>query len=178
VLAENGNISVKDLADKAFMSETTAARCKEAWDAVIAALIEVGEVARPGEGCGEEGDAETQGSEGATRRSRPNAVRRAERHRCRHRGRGGILIRLSSKDMPPVGRSGAFLWGLRTGLLPCLAGPPEGCSLAPSKPNGYRLTRLLWHQMASLPGQGHLCVEPELEAHGLSEPRRLWRNVG
>jgi hypothetical protein len=47
VLAENGNISVKDLADKAFMSETTAARCKEAWDAVIAALIEVGRLPDP-----------------------------------------------------------------------------------------------------------------------------------
>jgi hypothetical protein len=29
------------------MSETTAARCKEAWDAVIAALIEVGRLPDP-----------------------------------------------------------------------------------------------------------------------------------
>jgi hypothetical protein len=47
VLAKNDKISVKELADKAFMSETTAARCKEAWDACIAALIEVGRLPDP-----------------------------------------------------------------------------------------------------------------------------------
>jgi hypothetical protein len=47
VLAKNDKIDVKTLADRAFMSETTAARCKEAWDAVIAALIEVGRLPDP-----------------------------------------------------------------------------------------------------------------------------------
>ncbi len=42
VLAQDDTIDVKTLADRAHMSQTTAARCKEAWDAVIAALIEVG----------------------------------------------------------------------------------------------------------------------------------------
>jgi hypothetical protein len=32
---------MKELADRAFMSETTAARCLEAWYACVAALIEV-----------------------------------------------------------------------------------------------------------------------------------------
>jgi hypothetical protein len=47
VLAKNDKIDVKTLADRAFMSETTAARCKEAWDAVMAALIEVGRLPDP-----------------------------------------------------------------------------------------------------------------------------------
>jgi hypothetical protein len=47
VLAKNDKIDVKTLADRAFMSQTTAARCKEAWDAVIAALIEVGRLPDP-----------------------------------------------------------------------------------------------------------------------------------
>jgi hypothetical protein len=47
VLAKNDTIDVATLADRAFMSETTAARCKEAWDAVIAALIEVGRLPDP-----------------------------------------------------------------------------------------------------------------------------------
>jgi NaMN:DMB phosphoribosyltransferase len=38
----NPNPDVKTLADRAFMSETTAARCLEAWRACVAALIEVG----------------------------------------------------------------------------------------------------------------------------------------
>jgi hypothetical protein len=41
VLAKNDKIDVKTLADRAFMSETTAARCLEAWRACVAALIEV-----------------------------------------------------------------------------------------------------------------------------------------
>ena len=47
VLARDDTIDVKILADRAHMSETTAARCKEAWDAVIAALIEVGRLPDP-----------------------------------------------------------------------------------------------------------------------------------
>ena len=47
VLAKNDNIDVKTLAGRAFMSETTAARCKEAWDASVAALIEVGRLPDP-----------------------------------------------------------------------------------------------------------------------------------
>src|ERR1700720_1400049 len=39
------------LADRAFMSETTAARCLEAWHAVIAALIEVGRLPDPTKGA-------------------------------------------------------------------------------------------------------------------------------
>ena len=41
VLAQDDTNDVKTLADRAHMSETTAARCLEAWRAVIAALIEV-----------------------------------------------------------------------------------------------------------------------------------------
>ena len=47
VLAKDDTIDVKPLADRGFMSETTAARCKEAWHAVIAALIEVGRLPDP-----------------------------------------------------------------------------------------------------------------------------------
>ena len=47
VLAKNDKISVKELADKAFMSETTAARCLEAWNACVVALIEVGRLPDP-----------------------------------------------------------------------------------------------------------------------------------
>jgi hypothetical protein len=47
VLSKDDTIDVKTLADRAFMSETTAARCKEAWDAVIVALIEVGRLPDP-----------------------------------------------------------------------------------------------------------------------------------
>jgi hypothetical protein len=47
VLAKDDTIDVKTLTDGAFMSETTAARCKEAWDAVIAALIEAGRLPDP-----------------------------------------------------------------------------------------------------------------------------------
>ena len=39
--------SMKTLADRAHMSEPTAARCKEAWNAVIAALIEIGRLPDP-----------------------------------------------------------------------------------------------------------------------------------
>jgi hypothetical protein len=42
VLAKDDRIGVKTLADRAFMSESTAARCVEAWQACVAALIEVG----------------------------------------------------------------------------------------------------------------------------------------
>jgi hypothetical protein len=41
VLAKDDTFDAKTLADRAFMSETTAARCKEAWDACVVALIEV-----------------------------------------------------------------------------------------------------------------------------------------
>ena len=47
VLARDDAIDVKTLADRAFMSETTAARCKEAWTACVAALIEVGRLPDP-----------------------------------------------------------------------------------------------------------------------------------
>ena len=47
VLAKDDTIDVKTLADRAFLSETTAARFKEGWDAVIAALIEVGRLPDP-----------------------------------------------------------------------------------------------------------------------------------
>jgi hypothetical protein len=47
VLAKNDKLSVKELADRAFMSETTAARCLEAWHACVAALIEVGRLPDP-----------------------------------------------------------------------------------------------------------------------------------
>jgi hypothetical protein len=38
---------MKELADRAFMSESTAARCLEAWRACVAALIEVGKLPDP-----------------------------------------------------------------------------------------------------------------------------------
>jgi hypothetical protein len=41
VLAKDDSIDVKTLADRAVMSETTAARCLEAWDVCVAALIKV-----------------------------------------------------------------------------------------------------------------------------------------
>jgi hypothetical protein len=47
VLAKDDAIDVKTLADRAFMSETTAARCLEAWRACVAALIEVGRLPDP-----------------------------------------------------------------------------------------------------------------------------------
>jgi hypothetical protein len=47
VLAKDDTIDVKTLADRAFMSETTAARCLEAWNACVAALIEVGRLPDP-----------------------------------------------------------------------------------------------------------------------------------
>ena len=47
VLAQDDTLDAKSLADRAYMSETTAGRCKEAWDAVIAALIEVGRLPDP-----------------------------------------------------------------------------------------------------------------------------------
>jgi AraC-like DNA-binding protein len=42
VLAKNDKISMKELADRAFMSESTAARCLEAGRACVAAFIEAG----------------------------------------------------------------------------------------------------------------------------------------
>jgi hypothetical protein len=47
VLAKNDKISMKEFADRAFMSETTAARCLEAWNACVTALIEVGRLPDP-----------------------------------------------------------------------------------------------------------------------------------
>jgi hypothetical protein len=47
VLAKDDRIEVKTLADRAFMSESTAARCVEAWQACVAALIEVGRLPDP-----------------------------------------------------------------------------------------------------------------------------------
>ena len=47
MLARDDTIDVKTLADRAFMSESTTARCLEAWRAVIAALIEVGRLSDP-----------------------------------------------------------------------------------------------------------------------------------
>ena len=48
VIAKMGDpIDVRELADNAFMSESTAARCLEAWHAVIAALIVVGRLTDP-----------------------------------------------------------------------------------------------------------------------------------
>jgi hypothetical protein len=38
---------MKELADRAVMSESTAARCLEAWRACVAALIEVGKLPDP-----------------------------------------------------------------------------------------------------------------------------------
>jgi hypothetical protein len=46
-LAKDDTIDVKTLADRAFMSESTAARCLEAWNACVAALIEVGRLPDP-----------------------------------------------------------------------------------------------------------------------------------
>jgi hypothetical protein len=47
VLARDDAIDVKTLADKAFLFETIAARCLEAWNACVAALIEVGRLPDP-----------------------------------------------------------------------------------------------------------------------------------
>ena len=47
VLAKNDKISMKELADRAFMSESTAARSLEAWRACVAALIEAGRLPDP-----------------------------------------------------------------------------------------------------------------------------------
>ena len=46
MLAKNDKISMK-LADRAFMSESTAARCLEAWRVCVAELIEVGRLLDP-----------------------------------------------------------------------------------------------------------------------------------
>jgi hypothetical protein len=42
VLAKDDKIDVKTLADRAFMSESTAARCLEAWQACVGALRDAG----------------------------------------------------------------------------------------------------------------------------------------
>lgn len=47
VLAKDDTIDVKTLADRAFMSESTAERCFEAWHACVAALIDVGRLPDP-----------------------------------------------------------------------------------------------------------------------------------
>ena len=47
VLAKDDTIDVKTLADKAFMSESTAKRCLEAWHAVVQALTETGRLSAP-----------------------------------------------------------------------------------------------------------------------------------
>ena len=47
VLAKDDTIDVKTLADKAFMSENTAERCLEAWNACTAALREAGRLKAP-----------------------------------------------------------------------------------------------------------------------------------
>ena len=47
MLAKDDTIDIQTLANRAHMSQTTAGRCKEAWDAVIAALIEVGRLPDP-----------------------------------------------------------------------------------------------------------------------------------
>jgi hypothetical protein len=47
VLAKDDTIDVKTLADRAFMSKSTAARCLEARRACVAALIEVGRLTDP-----------------------------------------------------------------------------------------------------------------------------------
>jgi hypothetical protein len=52
LLAKDDTIDVKTLGDRAFMSESTAARCLEAWHAVIAALIEVGRLPDPAKAAG------------------------------------------------------------------------------------------------------------------------------
>jgi hypothetical protein len=51
VLAQDDTIDAAILADRAFMSETTAARCLEAWHACVAALIEVGRLPDPAKGA-------------------------------------------------------------------------------------------------------------------------------
>jgi hypothetical protein len=47
VLAKNDKIDVKTLADRAFIGETTAERCLEAWHPCVAALIVVGKLPDP-----------------------------------------------------------------------------------------------------------------------------------
>jgi hypothetical protein len=47
VLAKDDTIDVATLSDRAYMSESTAARCLEAWRASVAALIEVGKLPDP-----------------------------------------------------------------------------------------------------------------------------------
>jgi hypothetical protein len=79
VLAKDDTIDVMTLADRAFMSETTAARCKEAWDAALAALIESRATARSGEGDAEEGSAQAQS------RDRRNAGQGRDAARLAHR---------------------------------------------------------------------------------------------
>src|ERR1700720_1219349 len=60
VLAKDDKIDVATLADRAFMSESTAARCVETWHAVIGGVARGRQVARSAErrGRDEESDAE------------------------------------------------------------------------------------------------------------------------
>jgi hypothetical protein len=74
VLAKNDKIDVKTLADRALMSETTAARFKEAWDAVIAALIEVGRLPDPANAA-----AKRQRRRRHPSRSKPNPPQQVQR---------------------------------------------------------------------------------------------------
>ena len=47
VLAKDDTIDVQTLADRAYMSQTTATRCLEAWRACVAALVEVARLPDP-----------------------------------------------------------------------------------------------------------------------------------
>jgi hypothetical protein len=67
VLAKDDRIDVKTLADRAFMSETTAARCIEAWNACVQALIEVGKLPDPAKPATKKAAAKAKGPSGNKR---------------------------------------------------------------------------------------------------------------
>jgi hypothetical protein len=74
VLARDGAIDIKTLADRAFMSESTAARCREAWSACIAALIEVGMLPDPMQAAGKKATAAKKAPKLATETKPPEAT--------------------------------------------------------------------------------------------------------
>jgi hypothetical protein len=96
VLAKDDTIDVKTLADRAYMSETTAARCLEAWQACVGALREVGKLPDPAK---KKAPAPEEGAQGRGR----------DRAAGRERRRPNLIARVDDVTKAPE-RSGAFSW--------------------------------------------------------------------
>jgi hypothetical protein len=112
VLAKDATIDVKTLADRAFMSETTAARCKEAWDAVIVALIEVGRPPDPAKAAAKTAAAKKPSNPLEAQPAAAGPTQPIEqKDTLSTRGRGGILIRLSSKEECPRSKDRGLFCG-------------------------------------------------------------------